>query len=215
MTQRSFSPLGRIWYAVTAVAVLAGLVIETVLVAGDPRLGSALGRVANLYTYFTIQSNLLVGIAAALVALGRTRDAAWFRALFVAALLAISITALVWHVVLAGPPGALSGAATLGDTLVHTISPALFAVGWLLFGPRVFSVRAVLLSLVYPLAWLAFTLVRGAIADYYPYPFMDVTDIGYARTVVNLSIVVGLALVIALAFTGVERVLGRRSHHPP
>lgn len=209
MTQRPPSPLGRIWYGVAASAVLAGVVIETVLVAGDPRSGSALASVANLWSFFTIQSNLLVGIAAALVASGRARDATWFRALFVAALLAISITALVWHAVLAGPPGALSGTAAIGDAFVHTISPALFVVGWLAFGPRVFSVRAVLLSLVYPLAWLAFTLIRGAITDYYPYPFMDVSAIGYARTGVNLSIIVGLALVLALAFTGVDRALGR------
>lgn len=215
MTQRSASPLGRIWYAVTALAVLAGLVIETILVAGDRGPGSALARVANLFTYFTIQSNLLVGIAAMLVATGRARDATWFRALFIAALLSISITALVWHGVLAGPPGALSGAAAVGNALVHTISPAFFVVGWLALGPRVFTARAVLLSLLYPLAWLALTLIRGALADYYPYPFMDVTDIGYARTVANLSIIVGLALVLALAFTGIERAIDRRSHDAP
>jgi hypothetical protein len=212
VTQRSVSPLGRIWYAVTALAVLAGVVIETVLVAGDPPTGSPLAGVANLFTFFTIQSNLLVGIAATLMASGRARDATWFRALVIAALLAISITALVWHGVLAGPPGALSGSAAIGDVLVHTISPALFVVGWLVFGPRVFSMRAVLLSLLYPLAWLAFTLIRGAVADYYPYPFMDVSAIGYARTSVNLSIIVGLALVLVLAFTAIERTLGRLTH---
>lgn len=192
--------------------MLAGIAIETFLVARDARSGSAVGRIANLFTYFTIQSNVLVGITAALIARGRARDATWFRALFVAALLAISITALVWHAALAGP---MSGAAAIGNALVHTIGPALFAVGWLSFGPRVFTVRALLLSLVYPVAWLAFTLIRGAIAGYYPYPFMDVADIGYARAVVNLSIIVALALVLALAFTGIERALGRRSHPPP
>lgn len=206
-------PAGRIWYALTALAALAGIAIETVLATGDPRFGSVLARVANLFTYFTMQSNVLVLVTATLVASSRARDALWFRALFVATLLAISITAIVFHAALADLLGSLTGAAALGNTLVHVVSPALLVSGWLLYGPRgVLEPRAVLLSLVFPLAWLTFTLIRGALENYYPYPFMDIAELGYARTAANLGIVVALALLLALAFAGLDRVSARLQH---
>ena len=52
-----------------------------------------------------------------------------------------------------------------------------------------------LLSAIYPLAWLAFTLVRGAVIDWYPYPFVDVVAHGYARVAIN-------CLVVAVLFVG-------------
>jgi hypothetical protein len=42
---------------------------------------------------------------------------------------------------------------------------------------------------------LAFTLVRGAAIDWYPYPFVDVVAHGYARVAIN-------CLVVAVLFVG-------------
>ena len=214
MTRRSSTTLVRSWYAATAVAVLVGLVVQIVLVAeDDARFGSAAARVANLFTYFTIDSNLLVVVTSALVAAGRARDQTWFRALWVASLLAISITALVFHVVLAPMLPALHGALAVANALVHTVAPLLFVAGWVMLGPRgVFQVRSVAASLLFPLAWLLFTLIRGAVSDYYPYPFLDVAAIGYARGLAHVGLVAVLLLALALALAGIDRARSRRSH---
>ncbi|HET9420566.1 MAG TPA: Pr6Pr family membrane protein [Nocardioides sp.] len=50
--------------------------------------------------------------------------------------------------------------------------------------------------LVVPLVWLGYTLVRGAFVDWYPYPFVDVEEHGYA--VVALNSVGVTALMLAL-----------------
>ena len=69
---------------------------------------------------------------------------------------------------------------------VHTVVPVLAVAGWALIGPRRrFSRRIAWLSLIFPVCWLAFTLIRGAIAHWYPYPFIDVTQLGYGLTAVN------------------------------
>src|SRR6266571_1200941 len=46
-------------------------------------------------------------------------------------------------------------------------------------GKRVIAGAA--LSLLFPVCWLIFTLIRGAVIGWYPYPFIDVTRLGYAK----------------------------------
>lgn len=203
--------LGRIWYAVTALAVVAALATQIVITAsGDPRFASTAARVANMFTYFTITSNLLVGVVSAVLASGHARRATWLHALAVAGLAAITITAAVFHIVLAAAIPHLTGAVAVANTLLHTVVPILFVVGWAAFGPRgIVHVRTVLLSLIYPLGWLALTLIRGALTDYYPYPFMDETQIGYAQMALNVTLVALLYAALAAGFGAIDRALAR------
>jgi hypothetical protein len=74
----------------------------------------------------------------------------------------------------------------------------LVTIGWLGFGPRPRISRADLgRFLVLPVVWLAYTLIRGAFVDWYPYPFLDVTLHGYGYVALS-SLAVG-ALLLALA----------------
>ena len=58
--------------------------------------------------------------------------------------------------------------------------------------------------LIYPAVYLVYILARGAISAVYPYPFVDVSLLGYrgvlVNTVVFTLIFVGLGL-LAVAFT--------------
>jgi hypothetical protein len=51
--------------------------------------------------------------------------------------------------------------------------------------------------LTYPLAYLAFVLVRGAIGYGYPYPFLDAGSLGYGAVAV-----VALALLVVFSLLG-------------
>lgn len=57
--------------------------------------------------------------------------------------------------------------------------------------------------------WLAFTLIRGAAIHWYPYPFIDVTKIGYAKTLLNCVWVSLLLLGLAAGATVIDGRLGR------
>ncbi|HEX5061733.1 MAG TPA: Pr6Pr family membrane protein [Kofleriaceae bacterium] len=205
--------IGRIWYVLTALTVVTALAFHVAIAAeGDPQFASAAASVANMFTYFTITSNVIVGVVSALLASGRARGESWLSALCVAGLTAITITAAVFHVVLASAIPALSGAPAVANTLVHTVVPTVFIAGWAAFGPRgTVHVRTVLLSLIYPVTWLAFTLIRGVLSDYYPYPFMDATQIGYAQMALNVTLVAVLYVVLAVAFGAIDRALAHRS----
>jgi hypothetical protein len=169
----------RAWFGFTAVVALAGLVTQVVATAGAPD-----GRVANLLCFFTIDSNLLVTVASALVALGRARGRL-FTVLWLDALAGIIVTGIVYQVALAGLHD-LHGLSLFSDTMLHKVTPILFVLGWLLAGPRgALSWRTVWWSLLYPLAWLAFTLPRGALTGFYPYPFVDAGALGYGVVALN------------------------------
>ncbi|MEV6827309.1 Pr6Pr family membrane protein [Amycolatopsis sp. NPDC051102] len=171
--------LTRAWFAVTAVVALAGLVTQVVATASAPD-----GRVANLLCFFTIDSNLLVTLTSALVALGVARGRL-FTVLWLDALVGIIVTGIVYQVALAGLYE-LHGLSLFADTMLHKVTPILFVLGWLLAAPRgVLGRRTVWWSLLYPLAWLAFTLPRGAVTGFYPYPFVDAGALGYGRVALN------------------------------
>ncbi len=53
---------------------------------------------------------------------------------------------------------------------------------------------------IYPLVWLGFTLVRGAVDGWYPYPFLDPANGGYGMVaVVVIGIIIGF-LVLSVAY---------------
>jgi hypothetical protein len=177
----------RPWFAATAACVLAGVAISAVTAANNSagHFHPAAARALNAFAFFTIQSNLLAGVGSLLLAIRPDRDSQAFAVLRVTGLVAITVTGLVFHAVLARTLD-LAGWDALGNELVHTVVPVMTVVGWLALGPRaLITVRTVWLSLIFPIGWLAFTLIRGAIAHWYPYPFIDVTRLGYFRAAIN------------------------------
>jgi len=192
--------LGRIFFAATAVIVFAGLILQVVLsaTADSGSFGSAKGRVFNFFCFFTVQSNFVVAITSALLAVDLHRPSTVFRVFRLVGVIAIAVTGVVFYVALKGLHE-LTGWDALADFLLHTASPILSTLGWFVFGPRrQLSGRVVRLAAIPPFIWLVFTLVRGTFVqdvngrDYYPYPFMNVQEHGYAVVLVNCALVVVL-----------------------
>ena len=192
--------LARAWHAITAAVALAGVVIELVLVANghNALLASdvppAPTRVIRFLSYFTIESNLLVVIAATMLALAPARDGRLFRVLRLDALFGITITGVVYAVLLA-PLHDPHGIAAYTNAALHYVAPIMSVLGWLLFGPRPrIDESTLLLALIWPALYIAYTLAHGAAGDWYPYPFIDVTKLGYATALRN-----GVGMVVLMA----------------
>lgn len=211
--------IARGWHATVAVLVLAAVVVQVVIavrVSGTPhevtagvlRGTSTAGRIIRVLSFFTIQSNLLSALVSAQLALNPARDGAWWRGLRLAALVGITITGIVYSTVLARIHEPTGTAETFVNDLVHYVVPLMMIIGWLAFGPRPRVDRATVgWSLLFPALWIAYTLIRGAIWKWYPYPFLDVTTHGYARVVLNALIVtVVLATVASLYALGDQRL---------
>ena len=62
---------------------------------------------------------------------------------------------------------------------------------------------------------MTFTLVRGALDGWYPYPFLDPANGGYASVAVSFVTILGFFLVIGGAVVALGNVRGRQSDDRP
>jgi hypothetical protein len=226
-------PVAAVFRTLVALAAAAGVGIE--LLQGSP---------LHILSYFMIQTSVLVAVV-----FTPSASRAWTArrplppALTGGTLLYVSISALVYHLVLtrgsstfvmtgAGSAGgdmsALTGWHAPANLLLHTVIPLAVVADWLLLTrPGPLRLTHATTWLLYPMAYLAFTLGRGALlADGssapYLYPFLDVDQHGY-KSVLADALLLGLAF-YALALTlvaadhlrpnPVRRRHGRRDRRP-
>ena len=200
----------RVLHALLALASLAGVALELTraLQDGPGDAGTMTERLVRLFSYFTIQSNLLVAAASGLIAAQPLRTGRVRSVLHLDALLCIGVTGVVYHAVLAEDGAALTPSGDLANFLLHTVAPVGAWVVWLLVGPRPrFAGATVLWSVGYPLVWIAYTFVRGAVTGWYPYPFLDAGALGLATAARNTARVAVAFLVLAALVRLLERVL--------
>lgn len=206
----------RWWQAVIAVVIAASLVIQLALLveggadanSGQSGASVRLGvRLWRLFSYFTIQSNLIVLAAAIVVVLSPLRDGPIWRVVRLDALIGITITGLVYAIVLA-PQVHLTGAALVATIGFHYISPWAAVLAWLVFGPRPrMTWLTVLGAFVWPVLWLVYIFAQGAFTRWYPYPFLDVTKLGFADAVRNALFVLLIGIVLACVAKVLDRAL--------
>lgn len=197
----------RFGLVLNAVVALAGLGIkfyETARTA-DPDFATRPARVLNEFCYFTIQSNLLVVVTCLLVA---AHQGHLGRALAVArltALVCITITGIVYYALLASQNHD-TGVALVGDYLCHLVSPVLCIATFVLFGVRgSLSPARPTWVLVYPVAWVAFSLLRGGATGFYPYDFIDASQNGYISVFVTIAVIFAIAFALAVLARMIDR----------
>ena len=53
-----------------------------------------------------------------------------------------------------------------------------------------------------------FSLIHGAVTGFYPYPFLEVTQLGYERVLLNMGVLTAAFAVLGLILVGIDRLLG-------
>jgi hypothetical protein len=203
----------RVFHLVTFLVTAFALVLQLVLVIQGHRVldehnrPDLATRLVRYCSYLTIWANALVAWSTLSLALGRDRDTRWWRALRMDAVVLILLAGVV-HFFLLRPLLDLRGWDLVADRSLHMVVPVLAVAGWLAFGPRGrVSTSDLVPFLVLPVGWLGYTLVRGAFVSWYPYPFIDVGEHGYAVVLLNCAGVSALMLAIAWATVVVDRRL--------
>lgn len=183
-----------------------------------PAEGSSTATVlVNFFSYFTIESNLFALaalVAGAVWALTRSgQEPVWIAVLFAAATTFMTITGIVYNLLLRGIALATTPWA---NEVLHLIGP-IFLVVDLLFAPprRRLPWRTIAAVIAFPIVWVAYTLLRGeyVVAPltgegwWYPYPFLN-PHVQDGHLVVAFY-VAGIAAAFTLVAWGVVGV-GRR-----
>jgi hypothetical protein len=197
--------------AATALVAIAAIVVQAKTLADAGQLD-----LVNFLSFFTIQSNILGIVAMLGAAFYRDgRRPGWLDWLRGASTVYLTITFVVVILLLQNIDVGLQLAWV--DFALHKLTPVVMLASWLLDPPaRRVTTRTALSWLVFPLAWLVYTLVRGPIADWYPYPFLNPANGGYGQVaIVSAGIfIAGAVVCLAVAWLG-NRTGARRQGPPP
>jgi hypothetical protein len=102
------------------------------------------------------------------------------------------------------------GMQRLVDELLHTFIPILFILYWFLSkSTSGLKWKNAFPWLAYPLVYLVFVLLRGSVSGYYPYPFLDVTSLGYNQVVLNCFYLFVVFLLISIVFIAINKMISK------
>ncbi|HMS92903.1 MAG TPA: Pr6Pr family membrane protein [Candidatus Saccharibacteria bacterium] len=163
----------------------------------------------NFFSYFTIQTNILVFVTLLLSALalaaGRERRLDVLRSAVTVYILVVGIG---FSLLLARMEGLVLTAVPWDNTVLHYIIPAAMLVDFLIDRPkRALSFKKSLVWLLFPVLYVTYALMRGAMTGWYPYPFLNPATSGYgsvALTVIGLF-VLGLILIAVVTWLTVSK----------
>lgn len=208
--------VARLWHALTALAVFLSVATQLALVLANVNIGFGVSsapmgqRVFQFFSYFTIQSNLLVGVVAVLLALNPSRDGRLFRAVRTGGLFGITVTLLVYQFLLS-PIVNFTGLAAVSNVGLHYVVPAAAILAWVVCGPHPRSTwRALLLAMLWPLAFVVLTIGQGLVTGFYPYPFVNIAVLGFPRAALNGLGILALLLAIGAVYVLLDAWISRK-----
>jgi hypothetical protein len=145
---------------------------------------------ANFFSYFTIESNILAVLT--LILYGSTTKLSTKTNLYVqlirgGVVLYMLMTGVIFAILLAGIEGATLTAVPWDNIVLHYIMPIIILVDWLMDMPKItIKPQQVGIWLIFPIGYIVYTLIRGAVTGWYPYPFLDPQMQGYLPVTVTL-----------------------------
>lgn len=171
--------------------------------------------IVQFFSYFTVTTNTLVAVTTT-IALCAPQTKWGRRCAKPSAITAIAVyivvVGLVYNIVLR-PLSHLQGWNRVGDELVHSAVPLLYTSYWLGFATK----GSVMISrsvrwLLYPFLYLVYTFVHGTMANWYPYPFMNASEIGYGGFWLNSFYLLLLFILLNILFISIDKWLAKRMH---
>ncbi|WP_283750264.1 Pr6Pr family membrane protein [Bacillus cereus] len=166
----------------------------------------------NFFSFFTIESNILVAVILLLSSLGTATfgRSEQFGVLRGAATVYILTTGLIYFLLLRGLEESLQTAIPWVNTVLHYIMPLAMILDWVINPPtKTITWKQATSWLIFPLLYVIYSLIRGSFVNWYPYPFLDPRIGGYGRVFlysIGISVVIG-------AICGLVKMLGNRSLH--
>ncbi len=164
----------------------------------------------NYFSYFTVISNFIAAgalLVSAYVVWARKQSRAidYIRG---AAVLYMVLTCLGYTVAATAREFTLLPGIIViipwANNIIHFIGPLLVVSDWLIDRPtHPLRFRPTFYWLAFPFAYVIFSLARGHLTGWYPYPFLDVQR--YSFGVVALGCLVTFGLIVALG-AGVMRL---------
>jgi hypothetical protein len=157
--------------------------------------------VVECLSYFTILSNLFAGAillteglrGGAGASIGRSANVDLLRGAIVVYMLTTGIVDNVMYDHVFAP---------WVDAIVHQIMPVVVLLDWIIDPPRTrLAVRSTMLWLSFPLAYIAFILIRGSLVKWWPYYFFNPTHSAGYLGVLGSALGIGVGIIALILLT--------------
>lgn len=169
--------------------------------------------IIRFFSFFTILTNILVALyfTASTFKL-KAIPFKWFlaKATLTAITTFILIVGLVYQIILRST-WQPTGLQRIVDELLHSIIPVYVFIYWAFnIKEKSLQLKPVLIWLLYPIIYALFILCRGYFSGFYPYPFLNVPEIGYSHVLINIGIVFGTALLMLLILLLIGNIITKK-----
>ncbi|MGA7205841.1 MAG: Pr6Pr family membrane protein [Specibacter sp.] len=186
-------------------AALRFLLGAVTLTAVGTQLGIHISNgfsVLNFFSYFTNLSNIFAAVVllveSVLTLRGRELGPVW-QFLRLASVVCMALVGIVFSALLRNVD--LGSLLPWVNTWLHYVMPIAVVADWLALSPRLaIPLRRLWFTVLIPIAYLVYSLVRGAAVHWYAYPFLNPANGGYGTVAVT-------CVFIAVAFIAVSAVL--------
>jgi len=146
----------------------------------------------NFFSFFTVESNIFGAVlfVASAIALWRGKTSSILSYLRGAAALYMIVTGIVYVSLLAGVE--VQTSVPWVNVVLHYLFPVVALLDWLIDQPRpAVAPKRALFWIAFPAAYVGYSLVRGAVTHWYPYPFVNAAEFGYLHVAVNCAVIAG------------------------
>jgi hypothetical protein len=188
------------------------VIVQFILMINN-RNASVPETVIRFFSFFTILTNILVAFSfTSLTGMFGEKWKAFFSKAnsFTAVTVYIVVVGIVYNVILRWLQN-FTGLQMLVDESLHLIIPLYVLLYWLLFvSPETLEWKAAFKWMLYPLIYCIYVLIRGSFSDFYPYPFMNVNELGYNKVFVNCIYVTLAFFAVSLLLIGVSKLYKKR-----
>ncbi|MGB3430266.1 Pr6Pr family membrane protein [Achromobacter sp.] len=170
----------------------------------DSRVEPVAETIVRFFSFFTILTNTMVALFFTLQAVGKSKVK---TGTLTAITIYITVVGLVYHVILR-QLWTPTGLQQVVDELLHSVVPVLTIGYWYRYEDRHnVSFTQITMGLVFPLVYLVYILIRGFFSGFYPYPFVDVSVLGFANVMSNAVGLVILFTLLAFVYVYIGRKL--------
>jgi len=165
------------------------------------------------FGYFTVWANILIALAFTAPLLNPDKKLAdFFMRPAVRAALAtyILMVSVVYHMLIV-PYWNPQGFTWLTATGLNTVMPILYIIDWLFFAEkRPIFYKHLPYWLIFPAVYGVTSIIRGLLTNVYPYPFLNVAELGIGNVLFNMFGLVAVFAVVGPIFITVANLIPDR-----
>ena len=164
-----------------------------------------IGRIIFYYSFFTVLSNLMLAFSCLWLTFNPNCSRFFFKVIRLNGLVGVIITAIVYNLILRGihkPPNTLL---QFANESLHVILPVVGILSWLIWGPfRRIHFNVIVGSFLSMLIYGIYIFIRGYFTHQYPYPFINVVNVGYVKAFYSAGLVFILFFCLAFLLWGID-----------